>query len=534
MQPIQHNSISGRVGSCCFAGIAYQAGCSPLGITVAAGGGYVLGSWNRLAQPISALVGHLWDVLKDENLTTPANLHKWSINDNEVRVTQENNRLVWEVFKWTKLTKQKGSFFIPNLESHLTDDVEIERRFAETREEFEKRQTEFKRELAEKSLFRHLKPVIEGGKVVFLKPVYECGVDEKRVNIFQLQDRLVYQLFDKKSTHKIQQGPLPPIFQGPLAIQKDIEYFKKSVVSISNEDLPTFDADPQLILLGRWTFGHRESNYNHPEVVELEAARDLIEKIPSHDIEVSLIQRQDELFWQVFEKYPKDCARRIKNPWLPANNFFGFERFSKEHRIEHLKNFIVGFFTGGGVALLLASKNSFLDPSVRIDVKKWAVTIIDTGAFKARDPKTWGGHAMIVIEGIKLHDRDDKARYFMLQADFGDATGLCGNARVRLFEDGHIKPEDLRYSRKSKIFLVRRSLVEPIIEKIREQHNSRLSFHFFSYNCLKWVLDTVGPLGIALEGYTSLINLPNNVLDKIRCASEGQSTFFEGIPLSRD
>ena len=59
-----------------------------------------------------------------------------------------------------------------------------------------------------------------------------------------------------------------------------------------------------------------------------------------------------------------------------------------------------------------------------------------------------------------------------------------------------------------------------MINRIEKERASPRSYHLIFNNCLAWALDTVSLLGIGLGGFSifnppNLVNLPNNVLDKI-------------------
>lgn len=71
------------------------------------------------------------------------------------------------------------------------------------------------------------------------------------------------------------------------------------------------------------------------------------------------------------------------------------------------------------------SKASQLNRNAVVDWSSWAITVVDTGVSCPFSPKTWIGHSVIIIEGVR------NGHYFMHATDLIQESG---RAKVRLFD----------------------------------------------------------------------------------------------------
>jgi hypothetical protein len=198
------------------------------------------------------------------------------------------------------------------------------------------------------------------------------------------------------------------------------------------------------------------------------------------DKQISLIQKQDHLAWELFDK-----TLNTKS-WIPVTNDMSYflyylahlpEKSSRDFFQQHsiaLDTLKLGYYdqsintehkiithfflkhipiqdrldlfcdftvtdveeTNGqlqSVALKKITELSRLDNKITVDRDRWAVTFVTTGTSQNK-PTTWGGHAVIIIEGVR------KGSYFLDRADFIDSG-------VRFIED--FPTEKLKYSGKT-------------------------------------------------------------------------------------
>ncbi len=82
----------------------------------------------------------------------------------------------------------------------------------------------------------------------------------------------------------------------------------------------------------------------------------------------------------------------------------------------------------GSVLFMSRQEDSQLDPEVQLTDDQWAVTLVDAWASRIRNKDSWGGHACLVIEGIK------DGRYFMKMADLVSGSGK-GIGKARLIDN---------------------------------------------------------------------------------------------------
>jgi len=216
------------------------------------------------------------------------------------------------------------------------------------------------------------------------------------------------------------------------------------------------------------------------------------------DRQISLIQKHDHLVWELFDK------TLMTKSWIPVTNDMSYflyylahlpeqsvRDFFQQHsialdtlkhgqydqsinteyksithfflrhipvqdRLDLLCDFIVTDIkeTNGqlrSVALKKITELSRLEKKVTIDRDRWAVTFI-TGGTSHSNPTTWGGHTVIVIEGVR------KGRYFLDRADLIESG-------VRYMED--FPPEKLKYRGKTETWSRLRVTTEKMIEVIQ-------------------------------------------------------------------
>jgi len=163
-----------------------------------------------------------------------------------------------------------------------------------------------------------------------------------------------------------------------------------------------------------------------------------------------------------------------------------------------------------------------LDKHVKIDNEHYAITLIDSGVSKHSDPYTWGGHAAILVEGLK----GDK--YFMKIAHL--RKGSKKGAGIVLLDD--IKdPIQLRKVSNSETWRRDRSkaqfMLEQVQKEIDDQDSGKSEVHFslFGKNSIFNVLTQIGSPRISLKDncfswtrdklFFADIELPENLSEEI-------------------
>ena len=105
---------------------------------------------------------------------------------------------------------------------------------------------------------------------------------------------------------------------------------------------------------------------------------------------------------------------------------------------------------------------SKLDPSVPIDIKRWAITLINSGKSSGKgkipNPKAWAGHAALIIEG-----RDEGAFFAKKAHFFRDINGV---PRVSL-DDEKAKGETFFYSQKRETWKVHAKDVMRMLDTVK-------------------------------------------------------------------
>lgn len=368
----------------------------------------------------------------------------------------------------------------------------------------------------EEAFFHRLRPIMISNKVFFVEPsihyknpickhkkiksfqgnIFDRDESRKEVEFFHHYDKIIFQIhLDKfNGERKTIQNEVHFDISLNFSLAEKIEYIKECKLVVSDTNYLTIAPKQTRI---KWNYKRNEQK-DLKEVVTNDHYEDSIEGykvptfgVPYYDTEVRLIQWANELIWE----------REESNETISKHEGF-YEDHALEERVNYYGNYRVcvsssvygPFFLPPSLVPIL----SHLNPKISIQIDKWAVTVIDVGVSAPLNPLTWGGHAVIICEGIKFDDKEKKVRYFMKRADFGGATGSCGNALVRLFE---IPPIELKYKikHKSRTFLIKKELVEKMIKKIEEQiEEQNTSFNIIFKNCLVWAEEMIDLVGLQI------------------------------------
>lgn len=471
-----------KIDWCCISMIGCCVACEVLGCakTVGLAGAVFLG-WLYSLPPLE-----------------PVEIQRWIINGNIIRILrkQENGELTLVYpHPITKIEQQKA-LVLQKPSSYL---YENENQFFER-----------PKERIQQIFFTYFLPVIEHNQVIFTETAYECSFNKRLVRFFQLQDEVVYQ-------HNNQQGSVP-IDKEILPIALQIEYIKACLVRVSEQGI--LSITPKLQLVYQW---------ESPTKLERSFSdRYYWRSHNPYSYPVSLVKEDNSFFWEI-QRFGNDILH------IYTDSFDTFFSGSIENSDNHFGNFNLNVFLDNhqvsSIKLEKISAKSHLDSTKKVNPDLWAVTLIDKGR-SGLDPLTWGGHAMIVIEGVRIPEDSKRARYFMELADAvgnREVVDQRGARRheppaIRFFSDKRSDPKKLGYvskDNKSQTFLIDRYNAEYMIKRIQEEANSPFSFNIFSNNCAIWALRTLEVVGITLSE-KPLIYTPTSILHKLAHTGLGE------------
>lgn len=167
-------------------------------------------------------------------------------------------------------------------------------------------------------------------------------------------------------------------------------------------------------------------------------------------------------FLQFREKYDLGWKVYDKTTGSITKFRLDFEKdVSKEECRDFLKNFRVRLVaTEGAVLKNVELEEIQLATKLKgtkwgINWREWALTLIDAGKSRA-DPFTWGGHAELLIEGVK------QGRYFVWMAHV--KAGKDGVAEIILLDKTETK---ISYAGKSDTWIRDSYLVQNMIDRIK-------------------------------------------------------------------
>jgi hypothetical protein len=256
---------------------------------------------------------------------------------------------------------------------------------------------EYSLEQVAQSLTRS-EPVLDGiGNVNFSRPKYitrqKWSFQNRQISLIQIGDLLLWELFDqtiKTKSRILVSNDLRymTVYLGKWPSKRCIDFFQQHSATVSDLQLGKFD--------NSFKDEHQVITYFFLRHIDVEERLDVL-----CDFEVCEVKEENGELYSVTQKKVIATSR--------------------------------------------------LDKSILVDRDKWAITFITAGTSNS-NPTTWGGHGVIVIEGLR------QGKYFLDRADLIESG-------IRYIKNS--SQENLKYGGKTETWLRDRFDVEQMIEAIQ-------------------------------------------------------------------
>ncbi|MBA3721365.1 MAG: hypothetical protein H0W88_03080 [Parachlamydiaceae bacterium] len=321
----------------------------------------------------------------------------------------------------------------------------------------------------------HCSVVVENYKVKFVPPHFSwpSGVS---LLIADNAMSLIWNVFNKETGITKQ---IPFTFSSFVDIQKQIEYFLTDPARILRKEK---------ILQKRAAFKFVSKVERDTEIAQKKLRTTKIDK------NECFIQH-DKIFYYEFqndETYSWYSFNMDEDVYLKEmiNYFLDYHMYAVEKNYTNYK----------------ITATSRVDNQTRLDKDNWAITLVDSGTFKKDDPKTWGGHAQLLVEGV------DKGAYFIKMVDFVGAVKFIPEAGTVRLDD--LTGKDPRYASKTRTWIKKSQDIQYWLSEIK--HEVDLNVVRFSLlgkdsiltpedvqNCITWARNMLKRIGIDIDSEVS-------------------------------
>ena len=304
----------------------------------------------------------------EEKASTTQYLERWRVGDKEVCLQRRDNKLYYEVIDTLTHRSTEGPINFG------------ERGIEEAIQYLLYCQPEISQNGEVKFIPRHPLPYIK-----------RWIVDDYEICLFLKVDQLSYLLLNNVK----KEFTIGPVDSNGHPVRRVISYLIRCQPKVENGSVRFF---PQPRVRYSWSFRNKE---------------------------IKLLQNDNKLIWELFDKCTQTSsqapfqagfslqkklhtrksdllpmARLLNhNPNMPSTFFL---RYFRDHEIIKIEVETTPHSLThrlSGVYAKNIERYSELDPSVSIDCDRWAVTIVNSGKSFKYDPLSWGGHAVIIIEG---------------------------------------------------------------------------------------------------------------------------------------